>query len=296
MKLGIIGLGRMGAAITRRVREAGHDVVAYDPSGDARSHVQAMGAEIALSAHDLAAEVDYIWLMVPAGKIVDDVIAEIRENLKPGNIVIDGGNSNFNDSIRRAQALAKDNIHFVDCGTSGGLKGEDIGFSLMIGGDLEAYETLVPIFEAIATTDGYGHMGPAGAGHYVKMVHNGVEYALLQAYGEGFDVLRNGHYKELDLELVSRVWSNGSVIRSWIAELCHEVFSKDQQLRDVSGVIGGGATGTWTSEEAKKQGVPVKLIDESLAIRTWSQESGGNFGTKVVAMLRNKFGGHKLGG
>ena len=295
MKLGVIGLGRMGAAIARRVLDGGHEVVAYDPDGDARGHVAAMGAEIVVSASAVVGQgVDAIWLMVPAGKVVDNVLTEIMPYLQAGDVVIDGGNSNFLDSIRRAQELEKKDIIFIDCGTSGGLKVEEIGFSLMIGGNKDAFFRLEPIFAAISLPDGYGHMGPSGAGHYVKMVHNGVEYALLQAYAEGFHLLRKGHYDGLDLELVSRVWSNGSVIRSWIVELCNDVFVHDQELHDVSGVIGGGATGTWTSQEAHKQGVPVDLIDKSLAIRAQSQKTGGNFATKVVAVLRNKFGGHPL--
>ncbi len=294
MKIGVIGLGRMGAAIVHRLLDGGHEVVAFDQDGAARSKVKAMGASIALDATHLARESRVIWLMVPAGKVVDKVIEELRPELQEGDIVIDGGNSNFKDTIRRAKDLAKNKVQFIDCGTSGGLKGEDIGFSLMIGGDVEAYTKIEPIFKAIATDDGYGHMGPSGAGHYVKMIHNGIEYALLQSYAEGFHLLKEGRYTDLDLTQVAKVWENGSIIRSFIVELCQEIFSEDQNLEEVPGAIGENLTGYWTAEEAREQNVPVKLIDDALIIRKWSRETGGNYGTKVVAMLRHKFGGHPL--
>jgi 6-phosphogluconate dehydrogenase len=232
--------------------------------------------------------------MVPAGDPVDAVIAELIEVAKPGDIIIDGGNSNFNDSIRLYNTLKLKQLNVIDCGTSGGVHGKDLGFSLMIGGDKDIFEKLEPIFKAISAPGGYEYMGPAGAGHYVKMVHNGIEYALLQAYAEGFDLLKNGKYKDLDLAKVSEVWNRGSIIRSWILNLAHNVFVQDQDLKNISGEIGENKTGQWTLDEAKKCGVSVDLIEKSLQIRAWSRQTGGNYGTKVVAMLRNQFGGHSF--
>ena len=294
MKVGLIGLGRMGISIVDRLVKAGHDVVGFDPSADARIQAEKLGATVVESIEQITAGTRIFWLMVPAGKPVDEVIDELRPGLKAGDIVIDGGNSHFPDSVRRYAQLQQLKVHFVDCGVSGGLKGREIGFSIMVGGDKQIFEHLIPIFEALSAPDGFGYMGPAGAGHYVKMIHNGVEYALLQAYAEGFHLLQEGRYNNLDLEKIARVWSNGSVIRSWIVELCEEIFNENPNLTDVPGAIGENLPGRLTQQEAHEQRVPIRMIDDSLDIREWSRETGGNFGTKVVAMLRNKFGGHKL--
>jgi 6-phosphogluconate dehydrogenase len=232
--------------------------------------------------------------MVPAGEVVDSVIEQIKPKLKPKTIIIDGGNSLFTDTIKRAINLEKQKIFYLDCGTSGGLKGKEIGFSLMVGGDKNAYEKITPIFDAIAAPSGYAHMGPSGSGHYVKMVHNGIEYAILQAFGDGFNLLKNGHYKNLDLKTIARVWSNGAVIRSWVVELLHEIFSKITDFEQISGKIGENLTGRWTLEEANKQKIDFEILEKALTKRSWSRKTGGDFSTKLVALLRNKFGGHKL--
>jgi 6-phosphogluconate dehydrogenase len=294
MKIGVIGLGRMGEAVAWRLVQAGHEVIGFDFSSQACAQAEKSGIKTVKNIVDISDQARIVWLMVPAGKPVDDVIAQLEPKLESGDCIIDGGNSNFHDSVRRHDQLSLNNINFLDCGTSGGLLGRDIGFSLMVGGDNIIYEKLIPIFQALACPNGFNYMGPSGAGHYVKMVHNGVEYALLQAYAEGFNLLKNGQYKDLDLEKISHVWSNGSVVRSWILDLAHNVFAKDQELENISGDIGGGSTGRWTVDEAQKQGVPVDLIEKSLEIRAWSQETGGNYATKVVAMLRNQFGGHEV--
>lgn len=294
MKLGIIGLGKMGSAIAHRVLLAGYKVVGYDSDVEAGEMLKKMGGEIVASLHELPKHAEIIWLMVPAGDPVDEVLSVLQKQLQHTHILIDGGNSKFTDSIRRAQELKKHGISFLDCGTSGGLRGQDIGFSLMIGGEYDAFRKAELFFKAIAAPSGYGYMGQSGAGHYVKMVHNGIEYALLQAYAEGFHLLKDGQFKQLDLSEVASVWCNGSVIRSWILELCHEIFLKDQSFKNISGKIEESGMGRWTVEEAQKQKIPVTLIDDALEIRFWSKESGGNYATKLVALLRNKFGGHPI--
>ncbi|HBS47868.1 TPA: decarboxylating 6-phosphogluconate dehydrogenase [Candidatus Dependentiae bacterium] len=294
MKIGLIGLGRMGSAIAYRLQKANINILAFDPSENAKNIAAELKIEFSSKIEAISQKVDIIWLMVPAGKIVDETIEKLLPHLKKDSIIIDGGNSNFEDSIRRYNFLKKHQINFVDCGTSGGLHGRENGFSLMVGGDQNIFEKLKPIFQAITAKNGYEHIGPAGAGHYVKMVHNGIEYALLQAYGEGFNLLKNGHYKNLDLEKIASVWNHGSIIRSWILNLSVEIFKEDQELKNISGEIGENLTGRWTEQEAEKQNIPLDLIKKSLDIREWSRKSGGNYATKVVAMLRNKFGGHEV--
>lgn len=294
LKIGLVGLGRMGLSIVYRLVKAGHEVIGFDFSEQAREQAHALGAAVVMKLEEITSDLDALWLMVPAGDPVDEVIKQVLPTLSKKTIIVDGGNSNFHDSIRRAEFLAQQGIAFLDCGTSGGLHGRDIGFSLMIGGDKTAYETLISAFQALAAPGGYEYMGPAGAGHYVKMIHNGIEYSMLQAYAEGFDLLKNGHYHNLDLEKISSVWSNGSIIRSWCLELAQQVFKHEQNLSAISGEIGENKTGQWTLDEAKKAHVPMKMLDQALAIRAWSRESGGNYGTKVVAMLRHAFGGHPV--
>lgn len=294
MIVGIIGLGKMGLAIAHRLVLGGHEVVGFDASQDAQVKAQKEGVACADSVQAVAKNARVIWLMLPAGKIIDTVLDTLVPVLKAGDIVIDGGNSFYKDSVRRAELLAQHKILFIDCGTSGGLHGKDLGFSLMIGGSEQAFKLTEPIFKAIAAPAGYAYLGPSGAGHFVKMVHNGIEYALLQAYAEGFDVLKHGPYGNLDLEKVASVWNHGSIIRSWIGELAQNVFAKDQELETISGEIGENLTGQWTVQAAKELGVPVKVIEQALAVRAWSRETGGNYATKVVAMLRNEFGGHAV--
>lgn len=296
MNIGIIGLGRMGEAIVFRLLESGHEVVCFDKNEQARNAVAVLGATVADSIEDLAKQVHTFWLMVPAGDVVDAVIKELHPYLSAGDIIIDGGNSKYSDSIRRAKELQNHDVFFLDCGTSGGMHGRADGFCLMVGGDKVAYTKAHQFFVAIAVEGGLAHVGPSGAGHYVKMVHNGIEYALLQAYAEGFHLLKEGEFKEdiLNMEEISRIWNNGSIIRSWILELGHDIFQDDQELRNVSGEIAETGMGKWTVQEAQKHKVPVRTIEESLKIRAWSRETGGNYATKIVALLRHKFGGHAV--
>ncbi|GAA0272386.1 decarboxylating 6-phosphogluconate dehydrogenase [Halobacterium noricense] len=313
MELGVIGLGRMGRIVVDRCLDAGHDVVAFDIDADARTSAADAGATPAESIPDLAAELGdekRIWLMVPAGDPVDAALDELAPELdgveprstesasgqRPrGDVVVDGGNSHFEDSTRRAGEYE---FAYLDCGTSGGPAGAELGFSLMVGGPEWAYDELVPVFDAVATgPDGHDRMGPAGSGHYVKMVHNGVEYALMQAYGEGFELLHEGRY-DLDLEAVANTWNNGAVIRSWLLELCEEAFREEgNDLGDVADHVAGGSTGTWTVQESLEQEVPLPIIYQALAERFDSRASGdgeGRFARRLANRLRYGFGRHEV--
>ncbi len=295
MQLGVIGLGRMGQIVVDRVLAAGHEVVAFDLSAEATAAAADAGAEPADSIDDLTDRLGSntrIWLMVPAGEPVDITLEELEPHLSSDDIVIDGGNSYFEDSVRRAEAT---DAAYLDCGTSGGPAGADLGFSLMIGGPEWAYEACLPVFEAVATgPDGHARMGPAGSGHYVKMVHNGVEYALMQTYGEGFELLHEGRY-DLDLEAVAGVWNNGAVIRSWLLELCEEAFREEgTDLETVADRIEGGSTGTWTVQEALAQEVPLPLIYTALAERFGSRADDGRFSRRLANRLRYGFGRHDV--
>jgi 6-phosphogluconate dehydrogenase len=296
MKIGIIGLGRMGNGIADRLVQAGHEVFGFDLSSTMQQEARDRGVVVVESIKELAFQVRVFWLMVPVGEPVDQTIKELIPHVKAGDIVIDGGNSKYIDSIERAKLLALHDIFFLDCGTSGGLHGRQDGYCLMVGGDKAAYTKIHELLAVIAAPGGLAHVGPSGAGHYVKMVHNGIEYALLQAYAEGFQLLKEGSFKEsaLDLEEISRMWSSGSIIRSWILELAHDVFVRDQKLENISGEIGELGTGRWMAEEAHARNIPVPALDAALKVRTESRETGGNYASKVVAMLRHAFGGHAV--
>jgi 6-phosphogluconate dehydrogenase len=294
MQLGVVGLGRMGRIVVDRTLAAGHDVVAFDIDGAAREAAAEAGATPAESLDALAAALGdekRVWLMVPAGDAVDAALDELEPHLSDEDVVVDGGNSHFEDSTRRAETTP---AAYLDCGTSGGPAGAELGFSLMVGGPEWAYEELTPVFDAVATgPDGHARMGPAGSGHYVKMVHNGVEYALMQAYGEGFELLHEGRY-DLDLESVAGVWNNGAVIRSWLLELCEEAFREEgSSLGTVADRVEGGSTGTWTVQEALEREVPLPLIYTALAERFGSR-SEGRFSRRLANRLRYGFGRHEV--
>ena len=298
MELGVVGLGRMGQIVAERVLDDGHDVVAYDVDRNAVDDIADAGARPAETLGELVdklGEDKRLWLMVPAGDPVDMALDDLEDSLDGDDIVIDGGNSYFEDSVRRAEST---DAAYLDCGTSGGPAGADLGFSLMIGGPGWAYEECTPVFDAVATgPDGHDRMGPSGSGHYVKMVHNGVEYALMQAYGEGFELLHNGRY-DLDLEAVARTWNNGAVIRSWLLELCEEAFREEgSDLGDVADHIAGGSTGTWTVQESLEQEVPLPLIYQALAERFGSRATGdgeGRLSRRLANRLRYGFGRHEI--
>jgi 6-phosphogluconate dehydrogenase len=288
VKVGIIGLGKMGLSIANRLIEE-HEVLGFDTDSVASMALKNLGGQpvelFAISSCPI------IWLMLPA-ETVDAVLTAIAPKLHEKTIIVDGGNSHFSDSIRRADEFGKKNIFFLDSGTSGGLHGRDIGFSLTIGGDQKAYATIEPLLKSIAASDGYAYMGPSGSGHYVKMVHNGIEYALLQAYANGFDLLKHGHYKNLNVEKIAQTWNNGAIIRSWILTLLKNVLAMD--VDKFSGAIDENLTGQWALGEAKKQNVDMPLLEKALAVRAWSRKTGGNYATKLIALLRNAFGGHPI--
>ena len=293
MQLGVIGLGRMGRIVVERTLDAGHNVVAFDLDEEAVATAADTGATPADSVTDLAGRLDEekrVWLMVPAGEAVDAALDDLDPHLDGDDVVVDGGNSHFEDSVRRAEATP---AAYLDCGTSGGPAGAELGFSLMVGGPEWAYEELTPVFDAVATgPDGHDRMGPAGSGHYVKMVHNGVEYALMQTYGEGFELLANGRY-DLDLEAVARTWNNGAVIRSWLLELCEEAFREEgNDLGDVADRVAGGSTGTWTVQEALKQEVPLPVVYQALSERFGSRRD--RFSRRLANRLRYGFGRHEV--
>jgi 6-phosphogluconate dehydrogenase len=296
MQLGMIGLGKMGGNMVRRLLKAGHQCVVYDRSREAIQELAGLGAVGAESLKDVCAKLKaprVVWLMVPAGKPVDGVIEELLPGLAAGDIVIDGGNSNFHDTMRRGASLGERKLELVDAGTSGGVWGLEIGYCLMVGGSNRAVQHCTPIFETLAPKDGFAHVGPTGAGHYVKMVHNGIEYGLLQAYAEGFEVLHSSPQFTLDLHQIAAVWNHGSVIRSWLNELAESAFAKDADLAELKGYVDDSGEGRWTAEEAIAQNVPAPVITLSLLARLRSRQPE-SFGAKVIAALRHEFGGHAV--
>jgi 6-phosphogluconate dehydrogenase len=297
MQLAMVGLGRMGGNMVERLMRHGHKLVVYDRSDEAMAKYERLGAS---PAADLAALVRaletprVIWIMVPAGDPVDQTIATLVPALSPGDIVIDGGNSNFHDTIRRGVQLAASKIELIDSGTSGGVWGLDNGYCLMVGGTDAAVTHCEPIFTALAPENGYAHVGPIGSGHYVKMVHNGIEYGLLQAYAEGYEILHASKiFPGLDLKQISEVWQHGSVVRSWLNELAASAFARDASLGDLKGWVADSGEGRWTVQEAIDLDVPAPVITLSLQARFRSRQSD-SFGAKVIAALRNEFGGHAV--
>jgi 6-phosphogluconate dehydrogenase len=295
MELGMIGLGRMGANMAERLVLAGHQVISYDRSPDAIQRVVDKGA---VGAHSLADFVKQltppraIWLMVPAGDPVDQTIELLLPLLFKGDILIDGGNSSYKDSIRRAEKLKSQGINFVDAGTSGGIWGLKLGYCMMVGGEKEVVERLEPIFNTLAPKGGYLHVGPHGAGHFVKMIHNGIEYGMMQAYGEGFELLKASQF-DLDLANIAHLWNQGSVVRSWLLELAESAFSKDPDLASIRGYVEDSGEGRWTVQEAIERNVPAPVLMLSLFTRFASRQED-SFSAKVVAALRNEFGGHAV--
>jgi 6-phosphogluconate dehydrogenase len=295
MELGLIGLGRMGANMAQRLLDGGHRVVAYDRNAEAVRDVAKAGAAGAVSLEDLVGKLApprAVWLMVPAGAPVEQTIHSLAPLLSPGDAVIDGGNSYYKDSVRRAASLKKHRLHFLDVGTSGGIWGLKMGYCLMIGGEEEVFRRLEPIFRTLAPEDGYAYVGPSGAGHFVKMVHNGIEYGLLQAYAEGFELLHASSY-ELDLAQLARLWNRGSVVRSWLLELMEKALAADPGLASVKGYVEDSGEGRWTVLEAVERGVPLPVISLSLLSRFRSRQDD-SFGAKVIAALRREFGGHPV--
>jgi 6-phosphogluconate dehydrogenase len=295
MKVAIVGLGKMGFGIASRLVRGGHTVIGFDPDAGARDHARKAGITVISQLSELPADCGAVWLMVPAGKVVDVVLQELIKIVAPKTVIIDGGNSFFKDSVRRAKDLGLHDVAYLDCGTSGGVHGLTNGFCLMVGGDLQAYQNVLPAFESVAAPQGVAYVGPSGAGHYVKMVHNGIEYGILQAYAEGFQLLKEGDFgDELNLHHVAALWQEGSVIRSFILGLSKNMFASDQNLTTVSGEIAENGTGRWTLENAQAHTIPMPVLETALQVRQESRETGGTYATKVVAMLREQFGGHAV--
>jgi len=295
MKIAMVGLGKMGGNMTERLMQDGHEVVVWNLTPEPVQEYAKKGAIPSSSIADMVKKLPkprVVWLMVPSGKPVDQNIRELKKHLKKGDIIIDGGNSEWQDSQKRAKGLESSGIEFIDCGTSGGVWGLKEGYCLMYGGNKEAVDHVEPIFKSLAPRYGYLHCGPVGSGHYVKMVHNGIEYGLLQAYAEGFAVLHSSPF-DVDLQAVSRVWKHGSVIRSWLLDLAERVFKADPTLSDLDPYVWDSGEGRWTVEAALRQNVPAPIITASLIARIQSRDND-SFAMKTIAALRNQFGGHAV--
>ena len=286
MQLGMVGLGRMGSGMTKRLEQAGHEIRTYDPNV----------ASTAKTLRGLKGQLDaprHVWIMVPAGKITEDTFQKLLGILDPGDTIVDGGNSNFRDSQRRYKEARKQKLAFVDVGVSGGIWGLEVGFCLMAGGDKAAVKRLQPICEALAPEEGYAHVGPSGAGHFTKMVHNGIEYGLMQAYAEGFELMYHSEF-DLDLGDIAGIWRNGSVVRSWLLELLHAAMEQHgDNLDDIAPYVEDSGEGRWTINEAINANVPVPAIASALFARFASRREI-DFSAKVQAALRNQFGGHAV--
>jgi 6-phosphogluconate dehydrogenase len=295
MKLGFVGLGKMGANMVQRLLNGGHEVVAHARSEDSIREAESRGAAGARSLEELVAKLAsprVVWLMIPAGKPVDESVSQLSGMLASGDVVVDGGNSRFSDSARRANDLAPLGIGYLDAGTSGGVWGLKNGYCLMVGGKAEHFRLVEPVFATLAPKDGYAHVGQAGAGHYVKMVHNAIEYSMLQGYGEGFEMLQASGY-DLDLLQVSRLWTHASVVRSWLLELLVRALEDDPKLADIRGYVEDSGEGRWTLHEAIERSVPVPALADALFARFASRQKE-SFSAKVIAALRNQFGGHAV--
>jgi 6-phosphogluconate dehydrogenase len=300
MELGIIGLGRMGMNIARRLARANHQVVAYNRSpekayalAEEESNVVAV-ASLEEIAKQLAPPRP-VWVMVPAGDATEQMINTLLDLLTSDDIIIDGGNSNYHDTMRRADKVSERGLHFVDVGTSGGVWGLTEGYSMMVGGKQEVVEQLRPIFETLAPAPdkGWGYVGPSGAGHFVKMVHNGIEYGLMQAYAEGFEILKSKKDFHLDVHRIAEIWRYGSVVRSWLLDLTAAALSEDQDLSDIKGWVADSGEGRWTVTEAIDQDVPAPVISLSLLMRFVSRQDE-SYAAKLLAAMRNQFGGHEV--
>jgi 6-phosphogluconate dehydrogenase len=294
----MIGLGRMGANMVQRLLRGGHRVVGYDPAEEARRLIEAKGAESAASLGELLGKLKAprtIWMMVPAGEVTDQTVNALKPLLSKGDTLIDGGNSNYRDTQRRAALLAAAGIEYVDSGTSGGVWGLTEGYSLMIGGSEQAVARLRPIFQTLAPSpdSGWGRVGPVGSGHFTKMIHNGIEYGLMQAYAEGFSILEHKSEFNLDLHQIAEIWRNGSVVRSWLLDLTANELEKNPTLKGIAPYVADSGEGRWTVAEAIELGVPAFVITQALMSRLRSRDAE-SFADKLIAAMRNQFGGHAM--
>jgi 6-phosphogluconate dehydrogenase len=293
MEIAIIGLGRMGGNMALRLLRGGHTVIVHDRNATAAEALKAEGALPATTLEEavsLLTPPRHVWLMVPSGDPVTETIEALAPLLAKGDAIIDGGNSNYHDSVARAASLRERGLHFVDCGTSGGVWGLKNGYCLMIGGEEEIFRRMEPVFKTLAPADGYAYIGPSGAGHYVKMVHNGIEYGLLQAYAEGFELMDASTY-DLDLKRIAALWNRGSVVRSWLLELAERALLEDPDLAAIRGYVEDSGEGRWTVQEAIDRDVPATVLTYALFARFRSRQEE-SFGAKLIAALRQQFGGH----
>ena len=298
MELAMIGLGRMGANMAERLVRGGHTVRGYDPGEAARQQAEVRGIVPHANLQNAVAALPtprVVWLMVPAGQVVDDTIAQLRPLLADGDTVIDGGNSNYKDTQRRGAQLAEAGIHYIDCGTSGGVWGLAEGYSLMIGGDAGAVARLQPVFATLAPTPetGWGHVGPSGAGHFAKMIHNGIEYGMMQAYAEGFAILKHKQAMDFDLGALAEIWRHGSVVRSWLLDLTADALKKNPQMDGVAPYVADSGEGRWTVAEAIDLNVSAPVITLALLERLRSRDDD-SYADKLLAAMRNEFGGHAV--
>ena len=295
MDIGFIGLGKMGLNMVTRLQRAGHQVTAYDRSADALANATAAGCTGASSLSDLVQRLKApraVWIMVPSGPPTEETVHAVAALLQPGDIIIDGGNTRFHDDVRRSKELAAKKVRYIDAGTSGGIWGLKNGYCLMVGGEKEAVERLAPIFETLAPPNGWAHVGAAGAGHYVKMVHNGIEYSLMQGYAEGFELMSKSDYR-LDLARIADLWMQGSVVRSWLLELAASALKEDPRLDRLKGFVQDSGEGRWMVADAIEKNVPVPTLSAALFTRFRSRQEE-SFAEKILAALRNAFGGHAV--
>ncbi|OLC49192.1 MAG: 6-phosphogluconate dehydrogenase (decarboxylating) [Acidobacteria bacterium 13_1_40CM_65_14] len=295
MQLGFVGLGRMGLNMVTRLVRGGHEIVAYDRSAEAIARAESAGARGVASLEALPAALTAprgVWVMVPAGAPTESTIAALGNLLSAGDAIVDGGNTNFHDDVRRAEALSAKHMHYVDAGVSGGIWGLQEGYCLMVGGEADVCTRLEPIFLTLAPKDGYLHVGDHGAGHYVKMIHNGIEYGLMQAYAEGFELMHASAYT-IDLAAVAALWNHGSVVRSWLLELAARALAEDAGLSGLEGYVEDSGEGRWTVQDAIERAVPLPVITAALFTRFRSREDNP-FAERMLAALRNQFGGHPV--
>ena len=296
MRLAMMGLGKMGAGMSRRLMRAGHEVVGFDLNPEAVADLVKDGSIPAESVEDALKQLDaprVVWLMLPAGSPTQDSIDHVAAILQAGDIIIDGGNSRYTDAVGRAAALLAKGIHFLDAGVSGGIWGLENGFCLMVGGVEEAVAVARPAFEALAPPDGFAHVGPPGAGHYVKMVHNGIEYGLMQAYAEGFELMDAADEFKLDLHQIADLWRNGSVVRSWLLDLAERALADGSEFAEIQPVVADSGEGRWTIQDAIDRAVPMPVITQALYTRFASRDVHA-FAPRLLAALRNQFGGHPV--
>jgi 6-phosphogluconate dehydrogenase len=296
VRIAMFGLGRMGAGMSRRLLRAGHEVVGFDLNPEAVAELAGDGALPAATVEEAVHQLPaprVVWLMLPAGRPTQDTIDHVAAVLDPGDVIIDGGNSKFVDSVARAATLQNGGISFVDVGVSGGIWGLDNGFCLMAGGTEEAVAIARPVFDSLAPADGFAHVGPSGAGHYTKMVHNGIEYGLMQAYAEGFELMAAAEEFKLDLHQIAKLWRNGSVVRSWLLDLTERALADDAVLSEIQGVVPDSGEGRWTVQDAVDRAVPLPVITAALYTRFASRDVNA-FAPRLLAALRNQFGGHAV--